>query len=314
ESLSGAWTCFKDLLQKVSHHGIDLWLQVQIFYDHVNPITRRTIDQSAGGKLRDLNPEESWAILEDLALYDNESWNDPRDFVKPVKAIALPQDVPSTSDRRLIELENQVQRLMEAHLAPTQPTQVNKITTPCDICSGPHDTRHCMENPEQAFVEYASSRTDEAGEGLVSEFMASQDARLSKFEADFKQQQSEMTNKIDTVLKAITDRIAGTLPSDTIKNPKLGTHPVSSAQEESLENANSNPQPQPNQFASIATKQVRKLNSMLESLGLVPQSSNTKFVCSKEDDGEVMFIEIIRDDDEPRRVPMKAKGQQRENR
>ncbi|GJZ03453.1 hypothetical protein Tco_0536728 [Tanacetum coccineum] len=27
ESLSEAWTCFKDLLQKVPHHGIDLWLQ-----------------------------------------------------------------------------------------------------------------------------------------------------------------------------------------------------------------------------------------------------------------------------------------------
>ncbi|GJY47271.1 hypothetical protein Tco_0436334, partial [Tanacetum coccineum] len=38
---------------------------------------------------------------------------------------------------------------------------------------------------------------------------------------------------------------------------------------------------------------------MLESLGLVPQSSNMKFICSKEDDGEVMFIEVIRDDDEP---------------
>ncbi|GKA84360.1 hypothetical protein Tco_0805955 [Tanacetum coccineum] len=178
--------------------------------------------------LRNLNPEESWAILEDLALYDNESWNDPRDFAKPVKAIALPQDVPITSDHHLIELENQVQRLMEAYLAPTQPTQVNKITTSCEICSDPHDTQTCMENPEQAFIEYASSRTDEAG-GLVSEFMASQDARLFKFEADFKQQQREMTNKIDTVLKAITDRITGTLPSDTVKNPKLGTHPVSSA-------------------------------------------------------------------------------------
>ncbi|GJW63580.1 MAK10-like protein [Tanacetum coccineum] len=97
-----------------------LWLQVQIFYDRGNPVTRRTIDQTAGGKLRDLNPEESWAILVDLALYDNESWNDPRDFTKSIKAITLPQDVPSTSDRRLIELENQVQRLMEAHLAPTQ--------------------------------------------------------------------------------------------------------------------------------------------------------------------------------------------------
>ncbi|GKE46613.1 zinc finger, CCHC-type containing protein [Tanacetum coccineum] len=73
ESISEAWTRFKDLLQKVPHHGIDLWLQVQIFYDYVNPVTRRTIDQSAGGKLRDLNAEESWALLEDLALCDNES-------------------------------------------------------------------------------------------------------------------------------------------------------------------------------------------------------------------------------------------------
>ncbi|GKB04026.1 MAK10-like protein, partial [Tanacetum coccineum] len=103
------------------------------------------------------------ALLDDLSLYDNEIWNDLRDFAKPVKAIALPQDVLSTSDRCLIELENQVQRLMEAHLALTQPAQVNKITTLCEICSGPHDPQYCMEDPEQAYVEYASSRTDEAG-------------------------------------------------------------------------------------------------------------------------------------------------------
>ncbi|GJR00041.1 hypothetical protein Tco_0523025 [Tanacetum coccineum] len=127
---------------------IDLWLQIQIFYDYVNPVTRRTIDQSAGGKLRDRNTKESWVFLEDLALFDNKSWNNPRDFIKPVKAIALPQNVPSTSDCRLIELENQVQRLMEAHLALMQPTQVNKITTSYEICSGPHDTQYCMKDPE----------------------------------------------------------------------------------------------------------------------------------------------------------------------
>ncbi|GJW53088.1 hypothetical protein Tco_0097173 [Tanacetum coccineum] len=59
--------------------------------------------------------------------------------------------------------------------------------------------------------------------------MASQDTRLSKFEADFKQQQGEMTNKIDTVLKAITDRLAGSLPSNTVKNLKLNTYQVLSA-------------------------------------------------------------------------------------
>ncbi|GJU04166.1 hypothetical protein Tco_1114504 [Tanacetum coccineum] len=167
--------------------------------------------------------EESWTLLEDLALYDNESWNDPKDFAKPVKAISLPQGVPSTSGCRLIELENQVQYLMEAHLAPKQHVQVNKISSSCEICSGPHDTQCCMENPEQAFVDYASLCIDEAG-GLVSNFMASQDAKLSKFEADFKQQQSEMTNKIDTVLKAITDRITGELLINTIKDPKLNVN------------------------------------------------------------------------------------------
>ncbi|GJW95500.1 hypothetical protein Tco_0175172 [Tanacetum coccineum] len=153
------------------------------------------------------------------------------DFAKPVKEISLPQDVPSTSDRRLIELENQVQRLMEAHLAPKQPTQVNTITSSCEICSGPHDTQYCMENLEQAFVEYASSRTDEVG-GFVSSFMASQEARLSKFKADFKQQQSEMTNKINIVLKDITDRITGALLATRLRTSKLkltSTSPVLSS-------------------------------------------------------------------------------------
>ncbi|GJS43954.1 hypothetical protein Tco_0568997 [Tanacetum coccineum] len=258
--------------------------------------------------------------------------NNPRDFAKPVKAIALPQDVLSTSDHRLVELENQVQRLMEAHLAPTQPTRVKKITTTCEICSVPHDTQYCMEDPKHAFVEYASSRTDETG-GLVSNFIASQDARLCKFEVDFKQQQSEMTNKIDTVLKAITDRIAGMLPSDTVKNPKLGTHPVLSArsypimdpqcstqihslintitihpkqqsgphdrtkenkeeERDSPENHPDSPTP-PDPSVSFITKKVLKFNLFFESLGLVPPSPNVELICTKEDDGDVMFIEII---------------------
>ncbi|GJY19035.1 hypothetical protein Tco_0390526 [Tanacetum coccineum] len=148
--------------------------------------------------------------LPDLTLYDNESWNDPRDFAKPVKVISLPQDVLSTSDCRLIELENQVQRLMEAHIAQMQPTQVNKITSSCEICSGPHDTQYCMENPEQAFVEYASSSTDEAG-------------GKCRFQETTKQDDQQ----IDTVLKAITDRIAWALLSDTVKNPKLNVNSTS---------------------------------------------------------------------------------------
>ncbi|GJV25870.1 hypothetical protein Tco_1378565 [Tanacetum coccineum] len=52
---------------------------------------------------------------------------------------------------------------MEAHLAPTQPTQVNKITTSYEICNGPYDTQYCMKDLKQAFVEYASSQTNKTG-------------------------------------------------------------------------------------------------------------------------------------------------------
>ncbi|GKC25697.1 hypothetical protein Tco_1027847 [Tanacetum coccineum] len=310
ESLSEAWTPFKDLLQKVPHHGIDIWLQVQIFYYHVNPATRRTIDQAVGGKLRDKNAKESSAILEDLALYDNKSWNDLWYFAKPVKAISLPQDVPSTSNR----------------------------------INGPHDTQYCMENPEKAFVDYASSCTDEAeGKWYTFKpkqnnlgdtynpswksqpnlsFMASQDARLSKFEANFKQQQGEMANKIDTFLKAINDRITRTLPYDTVKNLKLNVnstslvlsarsyptkdpnaHPISTECKTSKEvkeekgdpeKINTNPPSSPDPSISFITKKVCKFSLFLESLNMVPRSSDTKFVCTKENNGVVMFIEIIK--------------------
>lgn len=199
-----------------------------------------------------------------------------------------------------MELEEQVKFCMKSYEAPKPSSQVNKITSSCELCSGPHDARDCMELPEQAFVDYASLRTDRAGdkwytfkpepnpycdsyypswrnhlnlrwkenqnmpqnnssnppnryqsngpppnrsfnnnpsnnygstnnfEALMSKFKASQEARLAKFEADFKHKQSEMTNKIDTLLKVLNDREMGALPSNTVKNPKLNVNAISS--------------------------------------------------------------------------------------
>ncbi|GKC30165.1 hypothetical protein Tco_1037459, partial [Tanacetum coccineum] len=76
----------------------------------------------------------------------------------------------------------------EAQIAPMQPTQVKKITSSCEVCSGPYDTQYCMENPEQAFVEYASSRTNEEGG------------------------HHRLNSK--------------TTPSDMVKNPKLNVNPT----------------------------------------------------------------------------------------
>ncbi|GJS38241.1 hypothetical protein Tco_0563284 [Tanacetum coccineum] len=59
ESLSEAWTRFEDLLQKFPYNGIALWLQFQIFYDHVSFALKREIDHVVGGKLHDKSVRES---------------------------------------------------------------------------------------------------------------------------------------------------------------------------------------------------------------------------------------------------------------
>ncbi|GJU97887.1 MAK10-like protein [Tanacetum coccineum] len=227
-----------------------------------------------------------------------------------------------------------------------------QISSLCEICSDPHDTQYCMENPKQAFVDYASSRTDEAG-GLMSNFMASQDARLSKFEADFKQQQSKMTNKIDTMLKAITDRMAGALPSNMVKSPKMNinsttsvlsarSYPIDDPQcsthihglintitihpkqqsyshdnkpeenEEkekiSREDIDTNSSTPLNPSFSFITEKVLKFNSFFKSLGLTPQLSGTEVICTKGDDGDVMFIEIVKKNDNSRKEEPEAGG------
>nr|GEV46941.1 zinc finger, CCHC-type [Tanacetum cinerariifolium] len=252
-----------------------------------------------------------------------------KDFLKLVDSLDL--------DGSISTWEDLTTRFL-AHFFPLKRTA--KLRNDVLMFQQYHEEYYCMENPEQAFVEYASSRTNEAG-----------DARLSKFEADFKQQQSEMTNKIDTVLKSITDQIAGMLPSDTVKNPKLGTHPVSSArsyltmdpqcstqihnsinaitihpklqsdsrddrtkenEEEERDNpkSHSNSSTPPDLSISFLTEKVLKFNSLFESLGLVPPSPNTELVCTKEEDGDVMFIEIIPKDDDSRKEEPEAEGQE----
>ncbi|GJS36862.1 hypothetical protein Tco_0535244 [Tanacetum coccineum] len=130
--------------------------------------------------------------------------------------------------------------LMESSSCSDEPDLIQseqKHFSSCEICSGFPTTLHTAGNslpkpllnmhPRVPMKQDNFNNQSNLKE-LVSNFMASQDARLSKFEADFKQQQSEMTNKIDTELKAITDRIAGTLPSDTVKIPKLNVNTITS--------------------------------------------------------------------------------------
>ncbi|GKB06252.1 hypothetical protein Tco_0834485 [Tanacetum coccineum] len=118
-------------------------------------------------------------------------------------------------------------RTLEDYSKPSHEGYRNTIEIPVgnNVIPLRSETIRLMQNG----CSFHGLRSEDPNQHLKDFLKLTRDAKLSKFEADFKQQQSEMTNKIDTVLKAITDRIVGTMPSDTVKNSKLGTHPVSYA-------------------------------------------------------------------------------------
>ncbi|GJY58067.1 zinc finger, CCHC-type containing protein [Tanacetum coccineum] len=125
ESLSEAWTRFKDLLQKVSHHGIDRWLEIQIFYDHVSFHLKCEINRASGGKLRNKNVDESWEIIENLALYDHEGWYETKEFIKPIKAIST-----SVMTNAHTELSTRTPSLCHCSPSP-QPQALNTTFEAC---------------------------------------------------------------------------------------------------------------------------------------------------------------------------------------
>nr|GEU49680.1 zinc finger, CCHC-type [Tanacetum cinerariifolium] len=149
-SLSEAWTRFKDLLQKVPHHGIDRWLQIQIFSDHVSFHLKYEIDRAADDKIRNKNADESLENIENIALYDHEGWNDSKEFVKPVKAVSIPQSTSKKPDRRLLELEEQINFLLK-RLRPTpKPSSMHIPQAYAEaVYSNPHLRNH-NEQPKQS--------------------------------------------------------------------------------------------------------------------------------------------------------------------
>ncbi|KAL5573865.1 hypothetical protein UlMin_023462 [Ulmus minor] len=67
ESLYEAWERYKDLLRKCPHHGLPLWMQLQMFYNDLLPNTQTMVDAASGGAIFNKTPEEGYELIEVMA-------------------------------------------------------------------------------------------------------------------------------------------------------------------------------------------------------------------------------------------------------
>ncbi|GJT81106.1 zinc finger, CCHC-type containing protein [Tanacetum coccineum] len=171
------------------------------FFYHVSFHLKCEIKRATGRKIRNKNPDESWEIIENLALYDHGGWNDAKEFVKPVKAISTPQPTLKTPDRRILELGDYINFLLNGS-RPTprlSSTHVPQAYAEA-VYSNPHP-RNQNEPPKQSpftFHECTSANPQPqvlgtTFEARVRDYMA---AHTKRFEnAIFKQKEEESNDK-----------------------------------------------------------------------------------------------------------------------
>ncbi|GJT68817.1 hypothetical protein Tco_1020297 [Tanacetum coccineum] len=88
ESIYDAWTRFKNLIQRVPHHGLDLWSLAQFFYDHIDDYTRMDLDFTADGNLRELSGEEAWEAIEN-SVQGQKEWDNPPNIISEQEVVNL---------------------------------------------------------------------------------------------------------------------------------------------------------------------------------------------------------------------------------
>ncbi|XBI93563.1 hypothetical protein VPH35_030379 [Triticum aestivum] len=75
ESLYDAWERYKDLFRRCPNHGLERWLELQIFYRGLTSDTRAYVDMEAGGAITNKTLDEAFLLIEGIAFHQLQWYN-----------------------------------------------------------------------------------------------------------------------------------------------------------------------------------------------------------------------------------------------
>ncbi|XP_070050036.1 uncharacterized protein [Nicotiana tomentosiformis] len=140
ETVFEAWERFKEIVRKCQHSGIELWMQLQDFWDGLTPTSRKTLSNAAGGPLMKKTPEEIVTILDEL-YKDANQW--PSEITEIRRSNGVHQVDTNTSVQ--VDLDAMAKEIRKLTLASIH----NEPHTACDICGRGHPTHECQASIEE---------------------------------------------------------------------------------------------------------------------------------------------------------------------
>ncbi|GKA09409.1 hypothetical protein Tco_0688740 [Tanacetum coccineum] len=199
----------------------------------VTAIRHHLIEIATGGKLRDRNVEESWEIIKNLALYDNENWSDSRDFIKPVKAISLSQNISKTQDRRLLELEDQINFLLKGpqttpktsstHIPQAYTNVVSSDPHPRNLDGPPRQNSFAFQKRVRPY--HQPQALEPSFEAQVQGYMVAHTERMERFEKAIFKQREEIKDGMVEIFGLLKELTSSRAPEIILVKEEV-RHPI----------------------------------------------------------------------------------------
>jgi hypothetical protein len=148
ESLCEAWERYKSLLRNCPKHGFDSQMQLYLFRQGLQDMSKTMLDASAGGSIALKNPADAVKIINQMALNTRKSSHNRNPQQRKAGILELEANDAVLAQNKLltqqIEAMQKEMRAMPKQILESlkQEGGTHQVNT-CELCTGDHPTDFC---------------------------------------------------------------------------------------------------------------------------------------------------------------------------
>ncbi|GJT00818.1 hypothetical protein Tco_0821987 [Tanacetum coccineum] len=157
ESFHEAWDRYKDLLRACPHHGFIELLQLDTFYNALNPSDQDSLNSAAGGNLLERSTQDVLTIIKNKSKVRNSRNKLVVSQVKSSDGNSSSSDIAKLTyvvNQQTSVVTTAMTAILKQFQATPPPAFVKAVEEICVTCSGPHPYYQCLAADGNTFSEY----------------------------------------------------------------------------------------------------------------------------------------------------------------